>query len=118
MTFIQYHLIIMPSSARDRARIEQLINKLKRSGFLPQSAPAALDLACDADARLFRTVITDRATSSISIFLRLGKLIITCALALMGLGYPLRMTGTLFPATFQGHVLTLCFLTDLWLSCI
>src|SRR6218665_596448 len=47
------------SSARDRARIEQLINKLKRSGFLPQSATAALDLSCDADARLFRAVITD-----------------------------------------------------------
>src|SRR6218665_2581387 len=33
--------------------------KLKRSGFLPQSAPAALDLACDVDARLVRAVITD-----------------------------------------------------------
>src|SRR6218665_3768699 len=45
------------SSARDQARIEQLINKLKHSGFLPQSASAALDLACDADACLFRAVI-------------------------------------------------------------
>ena len=33
------------SSARDRARIEQLTNKLKRSSFVPPSAPAAL--ACD-----------------------------------------------------------------------
>ena len=47
------------SSARDRARIEQLINKLKRSGFLPQSAPAALGLACDADARLPGAAISD-----------------------------------------------------------
>src|SRR6218665_213064 len=39
------------SAARDRARIEQLIKKLKRSGFLPQSASVALDLVCDADAR-------------------------------------------------------------------
>jgi len=35
------------------------MDKLKRSGFLPPSAPAALALACDADARLFRAVITD-----------------------------------------------------------
>ena len=46
-------------SARDRARIEQLINELKRSVFLPPSAPAAVALACDADARLFRAVVTD-----------------------------------------------------------
>jgi len=36
------------SSALDRALIEQLINKLKCSGFLPPSAPAALALASNA----------------------------------------------------------------------
>src|SRR6218665_76653 len=42
---------------------------------------------------------------------------ITRALALMGLDYPLRMTGTLFPGYFS-RTCTFCFLTDLLLSCI
>src|SRR6218665_370273 len=96
-------LHVHPLNTPLRAGIEQLINKLKRSGFLPQSASAALDLACDADARLFRAVITDPGQSSISIFLRLGKLIITCDPALMGLDHPLglMMTGTLLPGYFS-----------------
>src|SRR6218665_2425925 len=37
------------SSAKDRSRMERLINKLKRSGFLPESAPSAVALAGEAD---------------------------------------------------------------------
>src|SRR6218665_1015182 len=44
------------TSARDRDRMELLINKLKRSGFLPMSAPSASTLANKADLRLFRAV--------------------------------------------------------------
>src|SRR6218665_49145 len=42
------------SSAKDRSRMERLINKLKRSGFLPESAPSAVALAGEEDERLFR----------------------------------------------------------------
>src|SRR6218665_3492671 len=86
------------SSARDRARIEQLINKLKRSGFLPQSAPAALDLACDADARLFRAVITDPDhVLHKHLPEAIGKLITTCALALVGFSYLLKDDRNFIP---------------------
>src|SRR6218665_2048765 len=37
------------SSAKDRSRMERLINKLKRSGFLPESAPSAVALAGEDD---------------------------------------------------------------------
>src|SRR6218665_4119370 len=47
------------SSAQDRSRTEQLINKFKRSGFLPELAPLAAALAGEADERLFRAVISD-----------------------------------------------------------
>src|SRR6218665_2937931 len=47
------------SSAQDRSRMERLINKLKRSGFLPVSAPSAAVLAGEADQPLFRAVISD-----------------------------------------------------------
>src|SRR6218665_586325 len=47
------------SSAKDRSRMERLINKLKRSGFLPESAPSAAALAGEAEQRLFRAVISD-----------------------------------------------------------
>src|SRR6218665_273409 len=46
------------SSAKDRSRMERLINKLKRSGFLPESAPSAVALAGEADQRLFKTLIS------------------------------------------------------------
>src|SRR6218665_1772835 len=36
--------------------MELLINKLKRSGFLPMSAPSTSTLANEADRRLFRAV--------------------------------------------------------------
>src|SRR6218665_214676 len=44
------------TSAGDRERMERLINKLKRCGFLPMSAPSASTLANEADQRLFRSV--------------------------------------------------------------
>src|SRR6218665_1020338 len=47
------------SSEKDRSRMERLINKLKRSGFLPESATSAAALAGEADERLFRAVISD-----------------------------------------------------------
>src|SRR6218665_698906 len=47
------------SSAKDRSRMERLINKLKRSGFLTESAPSAAALAEEADEHLIRTVISD-----------------------------------------------------------
>jgi len=37
--------------------MERLINKLRRCGFLPMSAPSASTLANEADQRLFRSVI-------------------------------------------------------------
>src|SRR6218665_3208344 len=42
------------TSAGDQERMERLINKLKRCGFLPMSAS---NLANEADQRLFRSVI-------------------------------------------------------------
>src|SRR6218665_882138 len=47
------------ASARDRDRMELLINKLKRSGFLPMSSPSASTLTNEADLRLFRPVTQD-----------------------------------------------------------
>lgn len=55
------------SSVHDRVIIEQLINKLKRCGFLPAAAPDAAALARDADDHLFR-VIADQNKSCESIF--------------------------------------------------
>src|SRR6218665_1027849 len=52
------------SSAKDRSRMERLINKLKRSGFLPESAPSAAALAGAADESLFRAVISDLSRST------------------------------------------------------
>src|SRR6218665_1473305 len=46
------------SSAQDRSRVERLLNKLKRSGFLPESAPSSAALAGEAEQRLFRVVIS------------------------------------------------------------
>ena len=39
--------------------MERLINKLKHTGFLPESAPSAATLAGEADQRLFRAMISD-----------------------------------------------------------
>src|SRR6218665_216950 len=47
------------SSANDRARIDLLLRKLKRSGFLPQAAPDAEALAREADDRLFKSILLD-----------------------------------------------------------
>ena len=43
--------------ARDRARLDLIISKLKRCCFLPMSTPSASTLASEADQRLFRAVI-------------------------------------------------------------
>jgi len=47
------------TSTCDRDRMELLINKLKRSGFLPMSALSVSTLANEADRRLFRAVTED-----------------------------------------------------------
>ena len=39
--------------AHDRARVEQLLRRMKRCCFLPLSAPTAEQLAASADAQLF-----------------------------------------------------------------
>ena len=47
------------SSANDRARIDQLLRKLKRFGFLPETAPDAETLVREADHRLFKSILLD-----------------------------------------------------------
>src|SRR6218665_3865852 len=43
--------------AHDRARVEQLLRRMKCCGFLPLSAPTAEQLAASADAQLFKAII-------------------------------------------------------------
>src|SRR6218665_3358212 len=43
--------------AHDRARVEQLLRRMKRCGSLPPSAPSAEQLAASADAQLFKAII-------------------------------------------------------------
>src|SRR6218665_4063206 len=52
-------LLCRYSSANDRARIDQLLRKLKGSGFLPEAAPDAETLAREADDRLFKCILLD-----------------------------------------------------------
>ena|SRR6218665_2049544 len=47
------------TSARGCDRMELLINKFKRSCFLPMSAPSASTLTNETDLRLFRAVTQD-----------------------------------------------------------
>jgi len=54
------------TSARDRDRMELLINKLKCNGFLPMSAPSASTLANEANQKLFRAVTQDPNQSQVS----------------------------------------------------
>ena len=49
------------TQARDRAKIEKLLDRLKRNGFLPPNAPAAEQLAVAADDSLFRAIISDQS---------------------------------------------------------
>jgi len=49
------------TQASDRARMEQLVNKLKRCGFLPTTAPTVQQMAAKADDSLFRAVITNES---------------------------------------------------------
>ena len=46
------------TQARDRAKIDKLLDRLKRNGFLPPNAPAAEQLAVAADDSLFRAIIS------------------------------------------------------------
>src|SRR6218665_3048890 len=63
--------------------------------------PAALVLACDADARLFREVITDPGHVLHKHLPEARQINCNLRPVPMGLDYPLRMTGTLFPGYFS-----------------
>src|SRR6218665_1141310 len=43
--------------AHDRARVEQLLRRMKRCDFLPPSTPTAEQLAASADVQLFKAII-------------------------------------------------------------
>src|SRR6218665_3249001 len=47
------------TTAHDRDRLERLVRRLRRGGFLPGDAQPIADLASDADERLFRAITTD-----------------------------------------------------------
>ena len=47
------------ASASERARIEAFVNKTKRFGYLPPSAPSAAEICDRADTNLFKAVMKD-----------------------------------------------------------
>src|SRR6218665_255608 len=58
-----WHLCYMPpclvgfTSARDKDRLEKLIGRLWRGGFLPDDVLSIADLAAEADRTLFRSLV-------------------------------------------------------------
>src|SRR6218665_2453792 len=46
------------TSARDRERLERLVNKLCKGGYLHQDLPSVSALVAEADSRLFSTIET------------------------------------------------------------
>jgi len=48
------------TSANDRARIDRLINRLRRGGYLPTDHPCFEELANKADQRLFKAISTNK----------------------------------------------------------
>src|SRR6218665_217634 len=48
------------TSANDRARIDRLINRLRRGGYLPTDHPCFEKLANTADQRLFKAISTNK----------------------------------------------------------
>ena len=47
------------TAASDKDRLERLVCRLRRGGFLPGDAQPIADMANDADQRLFRAITTD-----------------------------------------------------------
>src|SRR6218665_2551516 len=47
------------ASARDKDRLEKLIGRLQRGGFLPDDVLSFADLAADAYRRLFRSLVSN-----------------------------------------------------------
>src|SRR6218665_721441 len=47
------------TSARDKDRLEKLIGRLQRGGFLPDDGLSFAGLAADADRRLFRSLVSN-----------------------------------------------------------
>ena len=88
------------SSAKDRSLMERLINKLKRSGFLPESAPSAAALAGEADERLFRAVISDPTHVLRKHLPEVGNSATTSVHVLTGSYSLLRMSVTLYPGFY------------------
>src|SRR6218665_1688010 len=48
------------TSANDRARIDRLINRLRRGSYLPMDHPCFEELASRADERLFKAISTNK----------------------------------------------------------
>jgi len=46
-------------TAHDRDRLERLVLRLRRGGFIPGDAQPIADIANDADERLFKAITTD-----------------------------------------------------------
>src|SRR6218665_2152227 len=91
------------TSARDRDRMELLINKLKRSGFLQMSAPSFSTLANEADQRLFRAVTQDPNHVLRKFLPKAGVQAIINALGSMGSSSLQRTTDTLFLTSYHHH---------------
>ena len=73
-------------------------------------------MACDADARLFRAVITEPGYV-LQMNRPDARQIMTCALVLMGLDFPPTDDRNFIPrlqCTFQGYVLTELVLSCIW----
>src|SRR6218665_1410801 len=53
------------ASARDRERLERLVNKLRKEGYLHQDLPPLSALVAEADSRLFLRSRREQTTSSL-----------------------------------------------------
>ena len=47
------------TSVHDRDRLERLVERLRRAGYLPEGAPSFAEMAMKADKSLFRSIITN-----------------------------------------------------------
>src|SRR6218665_2039143 len=47
------------TSAQDRDRLERMVGRLRRCGYLPESAPSFAEMASKADKSLFRSITSN-----------------------------------------------------------
>src|SRR6218665_3383563 len=47
------------TSAQDRDRLERMVGRLRRCGFLPESAPSLFEMASKAEKSLFRSITSN-----------------------------------------------------------